>query len=255
MAKQKFWSLLEQILDEAINLRYEERKARRKDKVKFAASNAGFCKRATILNRVNAKEDDVDPRTKRVFWIGEIFHNAIVTLLRTVSGRLVAAEEYVSKYDDDIGAKFDFILRDDNGLNELNELKTVTDGGIWSKILKSKKPDHHHVFQAITYWIKNKKYRVDKLVIAYISKESAILKVFRVAVTEELLKEVNDWWDEIRRLFNRKELPPPLDTGSAEYKKFCKSCTFRDKYCFGDPIEMEENIKELEWGTKKDAIQ
>jgi len=247
----KYWSLLEQILDEAINLRYEARKARRKNKVKFAASNAGFCKRATILNRINAKEDDIDPRTKRVFWIGEIFHDAIVNLLRTVSGRLVAAEEYVGKYEDDIGAKFDFILRDDNGLNELNELKTVTDGGIWAKILKAKKPDHHHVFQALTYWIKNKKYRVDKLVISYISKESAILKVFRVNVTDALLKEVNDWWDNIREAYNRKWLPPPLDEKSVEYKKFCNSCTYRNKYCFGDPIEMEENIRELVWDNAK----
>ena len=184
-----------------------------------------------------------------------IFHDAIVNLLRTVSGRLVAAEEYVGKYEEDIGAKFDFILRDDNGLNELNELKTVTDGGIWAKILKSKVPDKHHVFQAITYWIKNKKYRVDKLVIAYISKESAILKIFRVNVTEALLKEVNDWWDEIRGFYDRKELPPPLDTKSDEYKKFCKGCTFNNKYCFGDPIEMEENIRELVWDITKTGTE
>ena len=57
MPKQKFWSLLEQILDQAINLRYAARIAKRKDKLKFAASNAGYCKRANILNRINAKED------------------------------------------------------------------------------------------------------------------------------------------------------------------------------------------------------
>ena len=101
----------------------------------------------------------------------------------------------------------------------------------------------------MTYWIKNKKYRVDRAVVAYISKESAIVKVFKVFVTEELLKEVNDWWDSIREFFNKKELPPVLEKDTPEHKKFCVNfkCTYYNRYCFGDPIEMEENIKELVW--------
>jgi len=247
----KYWDLAERLIDEEIDKTYQARKSRRKRREWFAVSNAGFCKRATILNRLNAKEEDHDVKMKRIFWIGNVIHQAIQDLLKK-SGRLVAAEEFLAPYGSgDRSGAFDDILRDDDSNLVLYEFKTKGTGIFWKMVLKDKKPAKHNVYQAVTYYDMNTKYNLQKLKVVYFSKEDAAIRAFTVDVTPELLAEVRAWWDDVRGYYSRSELPAVLDPASPEGKSWCKSCTFSKHWCFSDPAAVEDNLIQLEGWTSE----
>jgi len=248
----KYWDQLEQLIDEEINKVYQARKARRKRRDWFSVSNAGYCPRATVLNRLNAKEDDHDARKRRIFWIGDVIHKAIQEMIRK-SGQLVAAEEFLAPYGSgDLSGAFDIVVRDKEGDLEMYEMKSKGSGIFWKMVLKDKKPTRNNLYQAVTYWILNKKYNLKKLKIAYFSKEDAAIKVFTVDVTPELVAEVEAWWDAVRDYFNKSILPPVLDPTTPEGKSWCKECTFNRHWCFGDPAIVEDNLTQFEgWTSAK----
>jgi len=248
---EKYWDELEELLDIEIEKAAAPRRARRKKRGWFSISNAGYCGRATILNRLNAKEDEHDAKTMRKFWIGDLIHNAIRAVVEK-SGRLIAAEQFVSSgfgdNPDDVVGAFDFILKSKDGTkNILYELKSKNTGAFWTMILKTKQASKHNIYQAITYWEKNKKYRVDELRLVYFSKDDAAMKSYRIEVTDELRKEVTDWWEDLRQQYKNKHLPDPFLPDTVEYKGWCKYCSFRQHYCEGDPEVLEDNLVQLDW--------
>jgi len=247
----KYWDELEELLDIEIDKVYQARRARRKKRGWFSISNAGYCGRAAILNRLNATEDEHDSKTKRKFWIGDIIHNSIREVAAK-SGRLIASEQFVSsgfgENPDDVVGAFDIIIRDKaDTKNILYEMKSKNTGAFWSMILKTKKPALHNVYQALTYWEKNNKYRVDELRLVYFSKDDAGMKSYRIDITEELRKEVGDWWDNLRTLYKAGKMPDPYAPDTIEYNGWCKYCTFKRHYCEGDPEVIEDNLLELDW--------
>lgn len=249
--KEHYFDPLEQLIDEQIDQAYQARKAKRKRREWFSAGNAGFCKRATILNRLNAKEVDHSVESKRVFWIGDQIHGAIQRLVAD-SGKLVAMEQFVSSgwgpdAQDRVGV-LDLILRTDDFENILYELKSKRTGPFWSTIVKGKKPAEQHVYQAITYWILNKKYRVDRVRIAYFSKEDAAMRSFEIEVTDELVARVEAWWNDVRAHWTRFELPAAYTQDTEEFKTFyCGTCTFSQHYCHGPEATVKQNLVELQW--------
>jgi hypothetical protein len=254
--------LLERLVDEEIDRIYQVRRAKRKRRDWFSMSNAGFCMRATVLNRLNAKEKDHTPKQKRIFWIGQIIHDAVEALLKK-SGRLVSSEEFVgSKFEpgcDQIGA-IDFILKEDDNSQSLYEFKSKNTGSFWSSIIRKGQAATNNIYQGVTYFLKIKKHRVDALKIAYWSKEDAAMATFKID-TGAFKQQVNDWWDVVRTYFNLEELPPTYKETDKEFEWFCNSktgpCTFKDNYCpFSDNTgyheEISNNIKGLVWNEEQE---
>jgi len=242
---------IEKIIDEQIDKPYQARKARRKKRDWFSASNAGYCKRAAVLNRLNAKEDEHTSKQKRVFWIGDLIHQGIIDLIKK-SGKLLAAEQFVGSYktNDDVIGAFDLIMQQDGDKTCLYDLKSKSTGGFWTYVVRAGKPAKHNVYQLITYYMLNQKhkhYKVDKIALCYFSKEDAAMKTYEVEITPELIAEVKAWWDDCRGYVIRKELPPVFPEGAPERRQFCKSCTFAPHFCFGEQTTMEQNIVELKW--------
>jgi hypothetical protein len=242
----KWYDTLEWLVDDEINKVYQARKARRKPREWFSASNAGYCHRATILNRLNAKELDHDNKTKRLFWIGDVIHRAILGLAEK-SGRLIASEEFVAPYGSgDISGAFDAIIKERDDSITLYELKSMNTGIFWKRVLKDKKPSIQHVYQGITYWILNKKYRIDTLKIVYFSKSDAAMRAFRVDITSELVAEVKAWWDLSREYVKNKTIPPIFVEGP-QFDYWCKGCTFASNWCHGNDEVIENNLVQLGW--------
>lgn len=248
MVNDFYWDELEKFVDEEIDKVYQARRAKRKKRDWFSASNAGFCKRATILNRLNAKEGEHDAKTKRIFWIGNLIHEGTIALLKK-AGKVVADEEFVgSKFDgSDLVGAFDVIVKMSDGKNCLYELKSKNTGAFWTSIVRTGKPSLHNIYQAVTYYLLNKKHKVDSLTVTYISKDDAAMRSFIIDLTPELIAEVQAWWQEVREAFAKKELPPPYPETSWEFKGFCKNCTFNAHWCFGDKEQIKENLVQLQW--------
>jgi len=247
----KYWSLTERLLDQAIRADYEIRKAKRKIRGWFSASNAGYCPRAAILNRRMAKENPPSPKFLRILWTGSRLHDAIIAVLSKTTN-LVAFEEFVGdrEYDYIIGS-IDYILRDDDGRLGLHELKSINSNAFWYKIVKAQKAKKHNIYQAVTYWILQKKYNLSYIEIEYFSKENCDFKTFRYEVTPQLLYEVKRWWEETKQNYDDKILPDVITPGTDEYKEFCNWCSFRPHYCFNDDlIQIKKNIKELGYSGK-----
>lgn len=256
----KVWDTLEWLIDDEINKVYQARQAKRKRRDWFSASSAGYCPRATILKRMAAKEDDHDAKTKRMFWLGDCIHKAIQDLVKQ-SGRAIALEEFAAPYGSgDISGAFDIILKDLDAYTVLHELKSTGDGMFWKRVLKDKEPAIQHVYQAVTYWILNKKYRIDKIKITYVSREGVFVRSFNVKVTPELVQQVRDWWDMVRSFQKKRELPPIYEADTEEYKKWCKpgeknGCTFARHFCFGDHNDIADNLLQLDWGPAEDGTK
>ncbi len=245
------FDFLEKLIDEALVKKWEAKKRERKISVRFAASNAGYCPRAAVLNRLRADEKPLEPKSLRVFWIGQMLHDAVEDIARE-SGRLIASEKWIER-DEIVHGKYDFILQEDDGDNTLYELKSINTSAFWWMILKSKEAKKHNIYQAITYWYLIKGYRFSRLKIAYLSKEDASLKVFTINVTKKLIKEVQSWWKKLDKQYWNRTLPATFEKKDKEYKSWCHYCTFKNIYCFNkDKEEMEDNIQRLVWPDAKE---
>ena len=150
---EKYFDELEELLDIEIDKIYQTRRAKKIKRPWFSISNAGYCQRATILDRLCAKDVEPDPKTKRIFWIGQQIHDSI-TALAEKSGRLIAKDYFVSSGfgenpDDEVGA-WDILVKSKDGTkNILYELKSKNTGAFWSQIVKKKAPNKQHVYQEI----------------------------------------------------------------------------------------------------------
>lgn len=249
---------LERIIATTLRSVQDTRKNKRTKRAWFGASSGGGCKRSAILGRLNADSIPFTDNQLRIFWVGNTLHDSVEAMAKA-SGKLIASEKFVGVRNKDlvIGA-FDLIIRDDVEGNVLYEMKSIGTGTFWTKIMKNKEPSKDHIYQALTYWILNKHYKIDTVRISYLSKQGGEFAAFPVKVTPELLLEVKAWWGEVRGLYNSRRLPPPL-SDPAEQRHYCKGCTFNPKYCFANndlvgqsKAELEENIRRLEWdGGKK----
>lgn len=248
------WGKVEKILDNFLLQSERPNKPKRK----FSASSAGMCQRNVILSKLGGLRTPLTPQQRRVFWIGTILHEALIKVLRQ-SGLLVAYETYVGDRDDKVVGSFDFILRDEEGEQyTLYDLKNVSESSFWSVIKRLFKlklgPPKTHVYQLVTYWILNKKYRVDVICMVYQSKENGNWKEWEINITEELINEVKAWWDDTHSYLERQELPPVQPTEELQKEFYCNSCSFRNFYCFpSEEISQEQidkNISALNWSVE-----
>jgi CRISPR/Cas system-associated exonuclease Cas4 (RecB family) len=251
--QKPIYDIAEHLLDTEIYKEYARKRDRRRARTKFSASNAGFCPRATILNRLGAKETEPTARQLRIFWLGSVLHENVMKVLK-LSGRLIMTEKWLNPDKSFVLGSLDCIIKGDNGEHILYELKSIHSGSFWTKIVKGKKPYINNLYQTITYWMlaRLEGIRIDKAKVVYLSKQDSAMRSFWVDFSAGVVKEVSDWWDSVKGFWDRKELPPVL-TEDDENRKWCDTCSFRTHYCFpesNDPLlqqNIELNIKQLKW--------
>lgn len=249
------WGKVEEILDTFLKSTERPNKPKRK----FSASSAGMCQRNVLLSKLGGLRTPLTPQQRRVFWIGTILHEALIKVLK-LSGLVVAYETYVGDRDDKVVGSFDFILRDEEGeVYTLYDLKNISESSFWSVIKRLFKqklgPPKTHVYQLVTYWILNKKYRVDSIQMAYMSKENGNWKEWEINITDKLINEVKSWWDDTHSYLDKKVLPPIQPTEELQKEYYCNSCSFRDYYCFPSEEkkitqeDLDKNISALNWSV------
>lgn len=255
--------LIEDLLDQEIKKNAVERYNRRRIKEKFSASNAGYCPRAAVLNRLGVDEVDKDERTKRVLWVGTVLHDAVFKLLKDTGKLLPQSEKFLNPTGSFIWGAPDFVIKGNNAEVILDELKSIATGSFWAKIVKSKKPHKHHVYQAVTYYLllTSIGVKIDKVKISYLSKQDSAIRSFWVELTPELLKEVQEWWDSVNAYYEKNELPPVFPEGSEDREDKCVGpkgeikCTFAPLYCIPNPTlqiistqeVIDKRVKEIIW--------
>ena len=257
-----YFDEIEELVDVELEKASAKRIARRKKRGWFSISNAGWCMRAAILNRLNAKETSKDEKARRIFFIGDLIHEGFRNLVEK-AGQLVASEEFVSSgYGPDASDRvgvFDIIVRKKRtGTNILYEMKSIGSGGFWKMVLKTKAPHKHHVYQAVTYYLENKKYRIDEVKLIYFSKQDGAIRAYPVKLTDELIADVEAWWNELRTAYQTRQLPEPFALDSDEYKHYyCGNCSFSTHYCFpaeGQEEIVKQNLLQLDWDTPQEVL-
>jgi CRISPR/Cas system-associated exonuclease Cas4 (RecB family) len=262
---KKYWDELEELVDKELEVNAAKRIARRKKRGWFSISNAGWCMRAAILNRLNAKETQKDDKARRIFFIGDLIHEGYRQLIEK-AGRLVASEQFVStgygpEASDRVGV-FDVIVKTKyTKKNILYEMKSIGAGGFWKMVLKTKAPSKHHVYQAVTYYLENektKKYQIDEVKIVYFSKQDGAIRAWKVALTPDLLQEVENWWNLLREFYANRRMPDPFEVDSDEYKHYyCSNCSFKEHYCFppeGQEAVVAQNLLDLDWDDPQPKV-
>lgn len=257
-----YFDEVERLVDEELEKKSAARIARRKRRDWFSISNAGFCMRAAILNRLNAKETPKTDKERRTFFIGDLIHEGFQSLIKN-AGQCVTAEEFISSgygpdASDRVGVLDIIVRKKSDGKHILYEMKSIGSGGFWKMVLKTKAPHKHHVYQAVTYKLENdktNKFKIDEVKIIYFSKQDGSIRAWPIKVTPELIAEVEAWWDLLRSYWNRKELPAPYEKDSEEYKEYyCATCSFSAHYCFGEPDIVRQNLVELVWENPQPTL-
>ncbi len=246
---ERYFDEVEEVLDTL--LKQKDRPI--KPKKHFSASGAGQCMRRLILGRLGAKATPLTAKQRRIFWLGDVIHEALMSRLNA-TGRILHTEEYVSDFGDPIVGRIDFIWQANDGKSVLYDLKTTRTGVFWSKIARATEAPEDNVFQLITYFITNKKFKIDRIKLIYISKEDGAMKSFTVEITEELVEKVKVWWKQVHSYLDKQKLPMVQPTEELQKRYYCGFCSYSSFYCFpSDTVPqsiLDSNVKELDWSTE-----
>lgn len=209
---------LEKIINE-----YVEKKAKENERSgEISISGIGSCLRKLILQeRGFAKEKGYIPmrvQQLRVFQAGYIFEEKAVEWI----SKCIVKKQIPTSYRG-IKGTADVICRNDDGVNELVDIKTVN-----SKKFDYLKdlPDEGYIYQLTAYWLGLKdEYKLSPIChVLYLEKDSVLPKqmAFR---PENYISMVNKRIDEIEKARKDTELPEELVPGEDGRQPWmCFSC-------------------------------
>lgn len=200
-------------------------------------SSCGECKRREVLqfNRV-LPTDTHSPDLEQIFEIGHMGHRIVQRRLKLVAE--VAREHGVEfTFDDEVG--FDpatdtlflemgvggtcdgiAVFRGEGFEHRATiEIKTISGGEPWKRLIKRDKPIHKHLLQAHLY-----AYRNDTPIIYlfYVNKSTGKRKVFPILYDEKLLDEALEYFAACNGYVARGEIPPREEDYFG-----CKECSYR----------------------------
>lgn len=196
----------------------------------WSASSAGYCMRKNIFERLGVPPVAEDARKQRVFSSGHIFHEWIQGITQN-AGLSVAQEIELQDEDLMIRGHFDdLVLVDDAPVGKLGKRTHLilydykTAHSRWFEYAKDRPMSHYHKMQLGTYMYmlrKGQKVPTEKngLKLPLLSSliEARILKISKddlrlheqqLLWSDELAKEVIDYWLELNRYWLDKKLPP-----------------------------------------------
>lgn len=205
--------MIQNIIDNYIREERAKRDEERKDKEEaFYFSSIGYCQRRQYLTRLGVYPDMIDDRLRRVFAVGNIFEDWVVTILENKFERfelfvyfdtqgLITTEGWRGRYD--------MLLKDYEGFH-LYEIKTKHSRFFHNNY----EPDVHYEMQLAAY-----KEFIDKEItdcrILYISKDDLILKEVGVN-TDKHRENVLETIVSLNKSWKEKKIP------DCTCGKFCK---------------------------------
>jgi len=205
---------IEQIINEYLN-----RETNHIDSGKHKVSLAGRCYRMRVWDKQKlAPSNPVDDRMKRVFEVGNIFHNWLQDILEN-RGLLLLREFDVE--DNYRAGRIDAVVNNE-GKKILYDFKTVHS----RKFHYQDKVDIHYCIQAWTYkqMLENQfDIHIDAVRILYISKDDLCMREIDVKTVEDIDEITTKDWEELLRYEKREPLNIPKQSWE------CKYCVYQDK--------------------------
>ena len=212
--------LINKIIDDFLDREDKER-----SETVFYPSELPYCYRK---NYYNFKCPILfDTETKRIFHVGNIFHNFITFLLkRSFETKLLDSERSLTIivdpiHDIDIRGRLDnlVILQDENE-------KTIFEVKSTSNISFMKEAQKHHKMQIIPYL---RALQLTKGYIVYVEKNTLKVKVFPVEYDKKIFLEVVERAEKLAKHLRENTLPEPEGRESTwecnlcKYKEMCDS--------------------------------
>lgn len=192
----------------------------------WSASAAGYCMRLNIFRRLGVpmvpEMEEKKATTQRVFSAGHIFHEWIQKLTRD-AGLSIAQEVELQDEELMVRGHFDDLVLV-NGKLMLIDYKTAHSESF--NYVKNRPMGHYHTMQLATYMYMLRKLakKISELIgrpdlyelilnllesrILSISKDDLRLHEEQLLWSEDLEKQVLDYWTTLNRYWNNKKLPP-----------------------------------------------
>lgn len=170
----------------------------------WSASSAGYCQRKVIFERLGVPhvETEADARKQRVFTAGHLFHDWIQGITKE-SGLSIASELELQDETLMIRGHFDDLIKvDDNVI--LYDYKTQNSRAFTYQ--KNQAMSYFHKMQLGTYLLMMKD-RPTEARILYISKDDLRMEEKQLLWSDELEKEVLEYWNTLNAHWEKKTLP------------------------------------------------
>lgn len=213
----------------------------------WSGSSAGYCMRKVIYDRLQVPYVRQEPRTQRVFSVGQIFHEWIQGLTRAAG---ISAAQEGELIDDKLMVKghFDDLVVIDGSL-VLYDYKTSNSRSFAYKHDMS----HYHRMQLATYMYMLKQQlsagtrdELSEGRILIISKDDLRMKEQQLIYTPALEKEVVGYWRTLNGYWKKKILPKCT---CEQYENgFLARQKWNDYYYQGEPCSaawIKEMMKEV----------
>ena len=200
-------------------------------------SSCGYCKRKEVYQFIRTPPSDTHSKSlEEIFELGHMGHAIVQRRLERLVG---AAKEHGLDYEFRREVGFDvesdvlylelgvggtcdgiaLISGPDFEQRALVEIKTISGGDPWKRLIKRDRPIHHHLLQAHLY-----AYRFDLPIIFlfYVNKSTGKRKVFTLLYDAKIAEEAFAYFTDCNAYVARGELP------SREESYYeCKECPYR----------------------------
>lgn len=188
----------------------EERAKKIRDNSYWHGSDMGICPRKRFFKRQGIGGEEFDERTKRVFKVGEIFHEWLQELLKQ-QGVLLSCEEELK--DDKLNYKghYDALVSFENDHLILYDFKTVNSMA-FSYWEKGGFPEYHKSqLMSYIYFLRKQKFPLlEEGRMFYISKDDFRVVEIPVLFNDEWEKKTEDELILLNNYWERGELPPRI---------------------------------------------
>lgn len=202
-------------------------------------SSCGGCELKEVLQFKRVEPTDThSDGLEQIFEIGHMGHHLVQRRMRLVA-EIAQKHGFEYEFDDEvsfdpetdelflemgIGGTCDGIVvfRDtDFEQRSLLEIKTISGGDPWKRLIKRNKPIYKHLLQAHIY-----AYRFDTPIIYlfYVNKSTGKRKVFTILYDAKLLEEALEYFARCNEWIAKDELPPRPEP--QDYQE-CKECSYR----------------------------
>lgn len=184
-------------------------------------SDMGKCLSGVYYARLGKTPKPKDPRTLRVFEVGNIFEEWVCKALEGPTTIVRPETIHLPQYD--LSGRPDAIITLPDSTKEVLEFKTVHSDKFWWMNKKNEGPDEHHLMQL---WWGMKATGIPKGRLVYISKDDLCISEFTLDITDDIistkcLEEINI----LNEAWNNKIPPKPVDTF------INKKINWKAKYC------------------------
>jgi CRISPR-associated protein Cas4 len=200
-----------------------------RDETVFSPSDIGMCMRYLYYSYKTPKPESEE--NSKIYALGNKVHDmvkeAIIQYNKLYNDFSDIKFEYpveISHSDFKIKGKVDALLTLQSGEAVVLEIKSASD------VSRITEPEDRHLWQT-TLYIKAAAAKYG--IIAYIQKNNAKVKQFRVEMNESIYNQIMERFELLRKYLKSNTLPPAEYLFDSTMSWYCSRCIYRDQ-CFSD---------------------